>query len=161
VRQERKERQGWGKGQTASSLSSACRLLFPPLGRSLRALRTLRLRHAFTYERPRLWITFWREFWGVFWGDFLEPIGPGASVQGDFSADGVPLVRWASADFATFCSFLRGFWPVLGAFCGHWALFASMSCAYLYVNNYFSASLAWDLRSLHRRERGERRERQR
>ncbi|MBA7569048.1 hypothetical protein ES708_10785 [subsurface metagenome] len=34
------------------------------------------------------------------------------------------------------------------------ALFPSMPCAYLYVNNFFPASLAWDLRSLHRSPRG-------
>ena len=45
-------------------------------------------------------------------GGFLEPIGPGASARGDFSADGVPWVRWASANlhfFAVFCGFLAGF----------------------------------------------------
>jgi len=92
--------------------------------------------------RRRLWITFWRRFWGVFLGDFLEATGPGASVRGDFSADGVPLVRWASADF----DFFRGFFAFLGRFLPvfgpYFALFPSMPCAYLYVNNYFSASLA-------------------
>jgi hypothetical protein len=34
-----------------------------------------------------------------------------------------------------------------------------MSCAYLYVNNFFPACLAWELHSLHRRDRGARRER--
>jgi hypothetical protein len=34
-----------------------------------------------------------------------------------------------------------------------------MSWAYLYVNNFFPASLAWELRSLHRRDRRARRER--
>jgi hypothetical protein len=48
------------------------------------------------------------------------------------------------------------FLPVFGPF---FALFPSMSCAYLYVNNYFSAPLAWKLHSLQRRDRGERRER--
>ena len=67
---------------------------------------------AATYINRRLWITFWRRFWGVFLGDFWEPIGPGARVRGLFSADGVPWVRWASANlhfFAVFCGFLAGF----------------------------------------------------
>ena len=80
----------------------------------------------------------------------MEATGPGASVRGDFSADGVLLVRWASADFATFCRFLQVFDRLLGAFCGHWVLFASMTCAYLYVNNFSPACLAWELHSLHR-----------
>jgi len=90
----------------------------------------------------RLWITFWRRFWGVFWGDFLEAIGPGAGARGVFSADGVPLVRWASADlvpFSTFFTFLGRFLPVFVPF---FALFPSMPCAYLYVNNFFPVSLA-------------------
>jgi len=122
---------------------------------------TFPLPSAYTYERRRLWISFWREFWGVFLGGFWEATGPGASARADFSAEGVLLVRWASADFATFCSFLSRFWPVLRAFCGHSGLFASMSCAYLYVNNFFSASLAWELHSLQRRDRRGRRERRR
>jgi len=89
-----------------------------------------------TYGRRRLWITFWRRFSGVFLGDFLEPIGPGAGARADFSADGVLLVRWASADlgpFSTFFAFLDRFLPVFGPF---FALFPSMSCAYLYVHNF-------------------------
>jgi len=91
---------------------------------------------AYTYGDRRLWITFWRKFWGVFWGDFLQATGPGAGVRGDFSADGVPLVRWASADlgpFSHFFAFLVRFLPVFGP---HFALFPSMSCAYLYVHNF-------------------------
>jgi len=68
------------------------------------------------------------------------------------------LVRWASADlgpFSTFFTFLDRFLPVFGPY---FALFPSMSCAYLYVNNFFPASLAWELHSLQRRERRERRE---
>jgi len=93
---------------------------------------------------------------GVFLGDFLEPIGPGASVRGLFSADGVLLVRWASGFLPFFAPFLRFFDRFLGAFCGHWALFASMSCAYLYVNNYFSAPLAWNVLTSNRKGRQER-----
>jgi len=111
--------------------------------------------------RRRLWITFWREFWGVFWGGFLEATGPGGSVRGDFSADGVLLVRWASANF----DFFRGFFAFLArflqVFVPYFALFPSMPCAYLYVSNFFPVSLAWELRSLHRRDRRERRGRQR
>jgi len=110
-------------------------------------------RRGSTYARRRLWITFLRRFWGEFWGGFLEPIGPGASVRGLFSADRVLLVRWASADlvpFSTFFAFLVRFLPV---FVPYFALFSSMSCAYLYVNNYFPARLAWDLHRLHRRGR--------
>jgi len=79
-------------------------------------------------------------------GDFWEPIGPGAGVRGLFSADGVLWVRWASANFdffRGFFTFLVRFLPVFGAY---FALFPSMSCAYLYVNNYFSVSLAWNVR---------------
>jgi hypothetical protein len=109
----------------------------------------------------RLWITFWRRFWGAFSGDFGESTGPGASAGGDFSADGVLLVRWASANF----DFFRGFFTFLGRFLPvfrpFFALFPSMSWAYLYVNNFFPVSLAWGLRSLHRRDRRARRGRQR
>ena len=69
-------------------------------------------------------------------GDFLRATGPGAGVRGDFSTDGVPLVRWASADlgpFSTFFAFLARFLPV---FRPYLALFPSMSCAYLYVHNF-------------------------
>jgi hypothetical protein len=89
-----------------------------------------------TYERGRLWITFLREFGGRFSGDFWEPTGPGASVRGVFSADGVLLVRWASANF----DFFRGFFTFLDRFLPvfrpYFALFSSMSCAYLYVHNF-------------------------
>ena len=110
-----------------------------PLPRSrcpLRAWRSLRLRNASTYVNRRLWITFCRRFWGVFLGGFWEATGPGAGVRGDFSADGVLLVRWASADlgpFSTFFAFLERFLPV---FRPYFALFPSMSCAYLYVHNF-------------------------
>ena len=73
--------------------------------------RPLRLRHASTYGNRRLWITFWREFWGVFLGGFSEPTGPGASVRGLFSAEGVPWVRWASANLQLFAVFCRVFGP--------------------------------------------------
>ena len=69
-------------------------------------------------------------------GRFLEPIGPGAGVGVDFSADGVLLVRWASANFdffGCFFAFLVRFLPV---FVPYFALFPSMSCAYLYVYNF-------------------------
>ena len=92
-----------------------------------------------------MWITFLRRFWGVFWGGFLEPTGPGAGVRGLFSAEGVPLARWASGNFdffRGFFAFLARFLPVLGPY---FALFPSMPCAYLYVNNFFPARLAWDL----------------
>jgi len=89
-----------------------------------------------------MWITFWREFWGVFLGDFWEPTGPGAGVRGDFSADGVLLVRWASADF----DFFRGFFTLLDrflpVFVPYFALFPSMSCAYLYVHNFLPANVS-------------------
>ena len=108
-----------------------------------------------------MWITFWRRFWGTVLGGFLEPTGPGAGVRGLFSAKGVPLVRWASADlvlFSTFFAFLDRFLPVFVPF---FALFSSMSCAYLYVNNFFLASLACRLlRMFSPQRRGERRERQ-
>jgi len=110
-------------------------------------------RRGSTYGRRRLWITFWREFSGVFWGDFWEATGPGASVRGDFSADGAPMARWASANFdffRGFFAFLVRFLPVFGPY---FALFPSMSYAYLYVHNFFPASLAWKLHSLHRRGR--------
>jgi hypothetical protein len=45
---------------------------------------------------------------------------------------------------------LGRFLPVFVPF---FALFPSMSCAYLYVNNYFSASLAWDLLTSNRKVR--------
>ena len=72
----------------------------------------------------------------------MEATGPGAGARGDFSADGVPLVRWASANF----DFFRGFFLFLGrflpVFVPFFALFPSMPCAYLYVNNFFPVSLA-------------------
>ena len=100
-----------------------------------------------------MWITFLRRFWGVFLGGFWEPIGPGAGVRADFSAEGVLLVRWAGANF----DFFRGFFPFLVRFLPvfrpYFALFSSMSCAYLYVNNYFSASLAWNVHTSNRKGR--------
>jgi len=69
-------------------------------------------------------------------GDFWEPTGPGASVRAVFSAEGVPLVRWASGNFdffRDFFTFLMRFLPVFGAY---FALFPSMPCAYLYVHNF-------------------------
>ena len=89
-----------------------------------------------TFARQRLWITFLGEFSGVFSGDFWEATGPGASARADFSADGVLLVRWASANFdffRGFFTFLARFLPVFGPY---FALFPSMSCAYLYVHNF-------------------------
>ena len=103
-----------------------------------------------------LWITFLRRFWGVFLGGFLEATGPGAGFRGVFSADGVLLVRWASANFDFFRGFFTFLVRFLPVFRPYFALFPSMPCAYLYVNNYFSASLARDLRSLQRRARRER-----
>ena len=88
----------------------------------------------------------------------MEPIGPGASARADFSADGVLLVRWASANFDFFRGFFLFLDRFLPVFVPYFALFSSMPCAYLYVNNFFSVSLAWDLHSLQRRARGERRE---
>ena len=71
-------------------------------------------------------------------------------------ADGVLLVRWASANFDFFRGFFAFLVRFLPVFVPFFALFPSMPCAYLYVNNFFPASLAWDLRSLQRRERRER-----
>ena len=79
-------------------------------------------------------------------GDFLEPTGPGAGVRGDFSADGVLLARWASGFLPFFAPFLHVFDRFLPVFGPHFALFSSMSCAYLYVNNFFPVSLACRLR---------------
>ena len=104
-------------------------------------------RRGSTCARPRLWITFWRRFWGVFFCDFLEATGPGASARADFSADGVLLVRWASANFDFFRGFFTFFDRFLPVFVPFFALFPSMSWAYLYVNNFFPASLAWFLRT--------------
>ena len=104
--------------------------------------------------RRRLWITFWSQFSGVFLGGFLKPTGLGASVRGDFSPKDPRMVRWASADlgpFSTFFAFFDRFLPVFGAY---FALFPSMPCAYLYVSNFFSARLAWKLRSLQPRRAG-------
>ena len=88
------------------------------------------------YDNRRLWITFLRRFWGWILGGFGEPTGPGGGVRGVFSADGVLLVRWASANlvlFSTFFTFLVRFLPV---FRPYFALFPSMPCAYLYVHNF-------------------------
>jgi len=102
------------------------------------------------FARQRLWITFLGEFSGVFSGDFWEATGPGASARADFSADGVLLVRWASGNFDFFRGFFLFLVRFLPVFVPYFALFPSMPCAYLYVNNYFSVPLAWDLRSLQR-----------
>ena len=91
---------------------------------------------ASTYGDRRLWITFLRRFWVVFWGGFLEPIGPGASARADFSADGVLLVRWASANFDFFRGFFAFLVRFLPVFVPFFALFPSMPCAYLYVHNF-------------------------
>ena len=72
---------------------------------------------AHTYKRGRLWIKFLREFWGRFLGGFLETIGPGARVRGFFSADGVLLARWASANFDFFGGFFA-FWGAIYRFLG-------------------------------------------
>jgi len=104
--------------------------------RSRRAGITCPNHRGSTYARRRLWITFWREFSWVFWGGFLEPIGPGASVQGFFSADGVLLVRWASANFDFFRGFFTFLVRFLPVFVPNFALFPSMPCAYLYVHNF-------------------------
>jgi hypothetical protein len=65
----------------------------------------------------------------------------------------VLLVRWASANF----DFFRGFFLFLGrflpVFVPFFALFSSMSCAYLYVNNYFSVTLAWNVLTSNRKGR--------
>jgi len=108
-----------------------------------------------TYGNRRLWITFWRRFWGVFWGGFLRATGPCGGVRGVFSADGVPLVRWASANFdffGGFFTFLGRFLPVLGPY---FALFPSMPCAYLYVNNFFPVSLAWNVQGGSKQPQGD------
>jgi hypothetical protein len=83
-----------------------------------------------------LWITFWRRFWVGFLGGFLEPIGPGGGVRGFFSADGVLLVRWASANFDFFRGFFAFLVRFLPVFVPFFALFPSMPCAYLYVHNF-------------------------
>ncbi|MGB2755375.1 MAG: hypothetical protein WBD75_05915, partial [Phycisphaerae bacterium] len=80
-------------------------------------------------KAPRLWITFLREFWGVFLVGFLEPTGPGAGVRGFFSADGVPLVRWASGNFDFFRGFFLFLVRFLPVFVPFFALFPSMSWA--------------------------------
>ena len=87
-------------------------------------------------------------------GDFWEATGLGAIVRGVFSADGVLLVRWASANFDFFRGFFTFLVRFLPVFMPFFALFPSMPCAYLYVNNYFSVTLAWDLRSLQPRRAG-------
>jgi len=69
-------------------------------------------------------------------GGFLEATGPGASVRGDFSADGVPLVRWASGNFDFFRGFFLFLERFLPVFVPFFALFPSMPCAYLYVHNF-------------------------
>jgi len=74
----------------------------------------------------RLWITFLRRFSGVFLGGFLEALGPGASAGGVFSADGVLLVRWASANFDFFRGFFAFLVRFLPVFVPYFALFPSM-----------------------------------
>ena len=69
-------------------------------------------------------------------GDFLEPTGPGAGVRGLFSAEGVLLVRWASANFDFFRGFFLFLVRFLPVFRPYFALFPSMPCAYLYVHNF-------------------------
>jgi len=69
-------------------------------------------------------------------GDFWEPIGLGASARGGFSADGVLLVRWASANFDFFRGFFTFLVRFLPVFVPNFALFPSMPCAYLYVHNF-------------------------
>jgi len=69
-------------------------------------------------------------------GDFGRPTGPGAGVRGDFSPKHPRMLRWASADlgpFSAFFAFLARLLPVFGPY---FALFPSMSCAYLYVHNF-------------------------
>jgi len=69
-------------------------------------------------------------------GGFLEPTGLGGGVRGVFSADGVLLVRWASADFDFFRGFFAFLVRFLPVFRPYFTLFPSMSCAYLYVHNF-------------------------
>ena len=69
-------------------------------------------------------------------GDFGEATGLGAGARADFSADGVLLVRWASGFLPFFTPFLHVFDRFLPVFVPYFALFASMPCAYLYVNNF-------------------------
>ena len=69
-------------------------------------------------------------------GDFLRATGLGGGVRWDFSPKHPRMSRWASADlgsFSTFFAFLDRFLPVFGPY---FALFSSMSCAYLYVHNF-------------------------
>jgi hypothetical protein len=86
-------------------------------------------------------------------GGFLEPIGPGAGARGLFSADGVLLVRWASGNFDFFRGFFTFLVRFLPVFRPYFALFPSMSCAYHYVNNFFSVSLAWNVLTSNRKGR--------
>jgi len=89
-------------------------------------------------------------------GRFLGGHRPWRWRQGGFFGGRGALGKMGKCEFALFCSFLRGFGRFLPAFCGNLVLFASMPFAYLYVSNYFSASLAWELHSLQRRARRER-----
>jgi hypothetical protein len=59
-------------------------------------------------------------------GGFLEATGPGASARADFSADGEPMVRWASGFLTVFDAFLRVFDRFLRAFYGNFALFIAL-----------------------------------
>ena len=78
-------------------------------------------------------------------GDFWEATGLGASARADFSAKGVLLVRWASGNFDFFRGFFLFLDRFLPVFVPYFALFPSMPCAYLYVNNFFPVSLAWNV----------------
>jgi hypothetical protein len=72
---------------------------------------------------------------------------------GVFSLKHPRMLRWASADlvpFSTFFTFLDRFLPV---FVPYFALFPSMPCAYLYVNNFFSARLARNVLTSNRKGR--------
>jgi hypothetical protein len=157
VRKGRKGRPNQGNDQEQTKQRTFG--LYPNPRFPLRSWRSLRLDTGATYGNRRLWITFLRRFWGVFLGGFWDATGPGARVRGVFSAEGVLLVRWASANFDFFRGFFLFLARFLPVFVPYFALFPSMSWAYLYVNNFFPVSLAWELHSLHRRDRRGRRER--
>jgi len=104
---------------------------------------------------------FFEEVLGRIFGRFFGGHRPWRWRPGAFFGGRGALGKMGKCEFALFCSFLRGFGRFLPAFCGNLVLFASMPCAYLYVNNFFPAPLARDLRRLHRRERRARGERRR